>query len=86
MKNIFKLIFFFASFYHVFFSMGAIDQLPPLFGIWCDPKPNITMYRKEFLKDWSSSHLVDYWLYINCFKENISTSEFSLREKNELGF
>jgi len=66
--------------------MGAIDRHPPpLFGMWCNQKADITMYYKELLKDWSSSHLVDYWLYINCLKKNISALEFSLREKNELG-
>jgi hypothetical protein len=63
--------------------MGAIDQLPPFFGIWCDPKANNTMYHKEFFKDWSSLHLIDYGWYLDYPKENTPASKFSLREKNE---
>lgn len=88
MKNILKLksYCFCRYFYHVLLLMGTIDQLPPLFGIWCDPKVDNTMYLKDLFKDWNSFHLVNYGWYLNCPKDNTTTSKFSLCEKNEQGF
>jgi hypothetical protein len=44
------------------------------------------MFRKEFLKDLNSLHLVNYGWYFDYPKENILASKFSLRDKIEPGF
>jgi hypothetical protein len=45
----------------VFFAyasqLNAIQEMHGLFSIWCDLKFDITMYRKELVKNWGSSHL-----------------------------
>jgi hypothetical protein len=39
------------------------------------------MYRKDFLKDWASSHLHDCVSYLDCPLEPIIVFEYNLREK-----
>jgi hypothetical protein len=64
----------------------TIFEIPRLLEIWRDPKTNITMYKKDILKDWSSPHLLDYGWYLDYPKENILPSKFKIRKKYELEF
>jgi hypothetical protein len=70
----------------VLFQKGAISEIPRLLEIRKDPKTNITMYKKNMLRDWSSPHLLDYGWYIDCPKENTLPSKFKIQEKYELAF
>jgi hypothetical protein len=62
----------------VFFWRGAIFEIPRLFKIWRDPKTYSTMYRKDMLKDWTSSHLLDCGWYLDYLKENAPPLEFEI--------
>jgi hypothetical protein len=44
----------------VHFERGAIFKIPKLLKIWRGPKIDSTMYRKDMLKDWTSTHFLDY--------------------------
>jgi hypothetical protein len=41
------------------------------------------MYKKDFLKEWSSGHMASYGWYLNCPTNNTPKSECGLREKFE---
>jgi hypothetical protein len=45
------------------------------------PKVDGSMFRKELLKDWSSSHLLDCDWYLDYPKDCISSSEIALYKK-----
>jgi hypothetical protein len=66
--------------------MGTIDQLLQLLEIWCDLKMNNKMFRKDLLKELSSSHLLHYGSYLDYPKDNIPSSKILFRNKNELDF
>jgi hypothetical protein len=70
----------------VFVWRGAISEIPRLFEVWKDPKTNSTMYMKDILKDWTSTHLSDSTWYLDYLKDNIFPSEFKIWEKHELNF
>ncbi len=57
--------------------------MPPLFRIWCDPKGENTMYRKDLLKVWSSGHLASYGWYLDCLADSTLKSKHALKEKFE---
>ncbi len=57
-----------------------------LFSIWCDPKSDNIMYKKEFVKGWDSSHLPCFGWYLNCLLDCILVSERSKWEKFDLRF
>jgi hypothetical protein len=44
------------------------------------------MFHKDLLKDWLSSHLLDYGWYLECPKDCSPSSEIALCEKINLGF
>lgn len=44
------------------------------------------MFCKDLFKEWSCIHFVDYGQYLDYPKENIMTSEISLRDRNEPRF
>ncbi len=70
----------------MFSLRDAIFEIPKLLKIWKDPKVDNAMYRKDMLKDWISSHLLDCGWYIDYRKENIPPSKFEIREKHELKY
>lgn len=53
-------------FVHVLLPSYVIQQIPQLFHMWSDPKFDNIMYKKEFVKDWTSSHLQQCGWYLDC--------------------
>ncbi len=57
----FVLFFNHCRYFHfVFFLRGAIYEIPRLLEIWRNPKIDSTMYRMDMLRDWTSTHLLNY--------------------------
>jgi hypothetical protein len=69
------------------FRRGAIYEIPRLLEIWRDLKTdNNIMYRKDMLRDWTSTYFLDCAWYLDYLKENTPILEFETREKHELIF
>jgi hypothetical protein len=73
-------------FYQILLQVGAIDWLPHLLVIWCDPKANNFIIRKNILKDWLSSYLLDCKWYLDYPKDCITTSKVAFHKKIEPKF
>jgi hypothetical protein len=52
--------------------------------IWCDPKVESNMYKKDLLKEWLSGHLASYGWYVDCPANNTLELECGLKEKFKL--
>ncbi len=61
----------------------AICCLPLLLRIWCDPKVENNMYKKDFLKEWLSGHLASYGWFLDCPANSTPELERGLRHKFE---
>ncbi len=59
----------------------AIQTLPPLLKIWCDPKVESNMFRKDLHKDWGLAHLPYYDQYLDCPYDTTIELECELKEK-----
>ncbi len=73
-------------FYHVLLFHGAIDKLPNLLDIWCDPKVDSTMLQKDMLKDSFTSHLFQCGWHLECSKDKTPTLEIPLKENIKSSF
>jgi hypothetical protein len=70
-------------FYHVLLFHDAIDQLSNILDIWCDPKVDNIMFKKDLLKDWLASHLLQCGWYLDCLKDINPTLEIPLKENTK---
>lgn len=70
-------------FYFVFFQRGAISGIAKFFKIWKDPKTDTTMYRKDMLINWTSTHLSYCAWYLDYLKGNAPTSKVKIWEKHQ---
>jgi hypothetical protein len=66
-----------------FFAKEAIHSLLLLLNIWCNPKTESTMYKKDLLKEWSNGQLASYGWYLDYLANSTLESKCGLRENFE---
>jgi len=67
----------------MFFAKEAICSLFLLLNIWCNPKIESTMYKKDLLKEWSNGQLASYGWYLDYPANSTPESKCELRENFE---
>ncbi len=68
-------------FLHVLVANQAIQTFPSLVRIWCDPKVESHMFKKDLLKDWGPTHLPYCGWYLDCIYHINIKLECEFREK-----
>jgi hypothetical protein len=59
----------------------AIQIVHSLLRIWCDPKVERNMFRRDLLKDWGLAHLPYCAWYLDCAYDISIELEHEFREK-----